>query len=136
MKNQTVKSWFAGITLTWDLWDWNYTSSRSSQATEEVLQSREKREILKDQIELEVYNNYLSVISEKQKITLSKLTVESAKENYRLVEDKYNNQLATSTELINAETDLIDAEIRLTTSIADYSLAITKLKMTAGRKIY
>lgn len=136
VKDQSVKSWFAGLTLSWDLWDWNYTSARSSQATEEVLQSREKRKLLKDQIELEVYNNFLSVIGEKKKITLSKLTVESAKENYRLVEDKYNNQLETSTELINAQTDLIDAEIRLATAIADYSLAITKLKMASGRIIY
>ena len=136
IQDQTTKSWFLGLNLSWDLWDWGYTSSKSSQAKEQLLQSKEKRKLLSEQVELEVYNAYLSVISEKQKISLSKIAVESAKENYRLTEDKYNNQLETSTELINAQTELVEAKEKLMISIADYKLAITKLKMTTGKKIF
>lgn len=134
--NKQIKLWYIGLSLSWDLWDWNYTSSKSSQATQEVLQGRDKMELIKEQIEIEVYNNYLSVISEKQKIRISNLAVESAKENYRITENKYNNQLATSTDLINAQTDLLYAKNELSYSIADYKLAVTRLKMSSGRKIY
>lgn len=134
--NREIRFWTIGFSLSWDLWDWNYTSSKSSQATQLVLQGKEKRELLKEQIEIEVYNNYLSLISAKQKIRISNFAVESATENYRLTEDKYNNQFATSTELIDAQTDLINAKQQLSTSIADYNLAVTKLEMSAGRKIY
>jgi outer membrane protein TolC len=134
--NKEIRFWTIGLSLSWDLWDWNYTSSKSSQATQLVLQGKEQRELLKEQIEIEVYNNYLSLISAKQKIRISNLAVESATENYRLTEDKYNNQLVTSTELIDAQTDLMNAKQQLSISIADYNLAATKLEMSAGRKIY
>ncbi len=128
--------WFLGLSLRWNIWDWSYTSAVSSQTTQEVLQSRETMKLLKEQIELEVYNNYLSLISEKQKIKISELAVESAEENYRITEDKYNNQYATSTDLINAQTDLLNAKTQLKISIADYNLAITNLEIASGRKIY
>jgi len=62
--------------------------------------------------------------------------VESAGENYRLTEDKYNNQLETSTDLIIAQTELFDAKTQLAISIADYELAKTRLEIAVGRKVY
>jgi outer membrane protein TolC len=136
VSKEPLKLWFVGLSLSWDLWDWGYTSAKSSQATQEVLQIREKMGLLKKQIEIEVYKNYLSLISEKQKINISNLAVESADENYRITEDKYSNQISTSTDLINAQTDLMNAKTQLANSIADYNLAIVRLEMSSGREIY
>ena len=136
ISDQNLQLWYLGLSLSWDLWDWGYTSSKSTQAEQEVLQSRETRNLLKEQIELEVYNNYLSLISEKEKINISNLAIESAEENYRITEDKYNNQLATSTDLIIAQTELLDAKTQHAISIADYKLAVVMLEMAAGRRIY
>jgi len=72
----------------------------------------------------------------KEKIMIGNLAVESAEENYRITEDKYNNQLATSTDLIIAQTELLDAKTQLAISIADYELATTRLDMAVGRRIY
>jgi len=127
INDQNLQLWYLGLSLSWDLWDWGYTSSKSTQAEQEVLQGKEQMNLLKEQIELEVYNNYLSLISEK---------VESAGENYRLTEDKYNNQLETSTDLIIAQTELFDAKTQLAISIADYELAKTRLEIAVGRKVY
>jgi outer membrane protein len=136
INDQNLQLWYLGLSLNWDLWDWGYTSSKSTQAEQEVLQGKEQMNLLKEQIELEVYNNYLSLISEKEKINISELAVESAGENYRLTGDKYNNQLATSTDLIIAQTELLDAKTQLAISIADYELAKTKLEIAVGRKVY
>ncbi len=136
INDQNLQLWYLGLSLSWDLWDWGYTSSKSTQAEQEVLQGKEQMNLLKEQIELEVYNNYLSLISEKEKINISELAVESAGENYRLTEDKYNNQLETSTDLIIAQTELLDAKTQLAISIADYELAKTRLEMAVGRKVY
>ena len=136
ISNQDLNAWYFGFSLSWDLWDWGFRSSKTTQAEQEVLQAKEQMNLLKEKIELEVYNSYLSLLSEKEKINISKLAVESAKENYRLTENKYNNQLATSTDLIIAQTELLDAKTKLAVSIADYQLAIVKLEVSAGRKVY
>jgi outer membrane protein TolC len=134
--NQKLQLWFVGLSLNWDIWNWGNTSSKSDQAKQSVIQRKESLELLKEQIELEVYNNYLTLNSEKEKIKISKLTVESAEENYRMTKDKYQSQLATSNDLIDAEVELLDAKTKLAIAQADFQLAQARLELAIGRRIY
>ncbi len=134
--NERMQLWFAGLSLNWDLWNWGYTSSLASQAEEEVLQNKESMELLKEQIELEVYKAYLNLESEKQKTDVGQLSVESAEENLRLTKEKYEYQLATSNDLIDAEVELLDAKTKLAFANADYELAKVKLDLAVGMRIY
>ena len=134
--NEKLQAWFVGLSLNWDLWDWGYTSSQSAQAEESVLQGEEMLKLLKEQIELETYNAYLTINSQKEKINVSQLTVESAEENLRLIQQKYDYNLATSNDLIDAEVEVLDAKTKLAFSNADYELAKAKLEVTIGNRIY
>jgi len=136
IKDQRLQLWFVGLYMNWNFWDWGYTSSKSDQAKQNVIQSKEALEILKEQIELEVFSSYLILQSELEKIEISKLAVESAEENYRITEDKYQYQLATSNDLIDAETELLNAKTKLSFAQADYQLAKVKLDLSVGRKVY
>ena len=134
--NEKLQAWFVGLSLNWDLWDWGYTSSQSAQAEESVLQSEESLKLLREQIELETYNAYLNLNSQKEKINVSQLAVESAEENLRLTQQKYDYNLATSNDLIDAEVGVLDSKTKLAFSNADYELAKVKLEVTIGQKIY
>lgn len=136
LDNQELQMWFAGLSLSWDLWNWGYTSSKAAQAEEEVLQNRESLELLKEQIEIEVYNTYLNLISNTEKIKVSQFAVLSAEENYRTTKEKYDYQLATTNDLIDAEVEVLDAKTKLAFSNADYELAKAKLEVTIGNRIY
>lgn len=133
---ERMQLWFAGLSLSWDLWNWGYTSSKSEQAEEEVLQSKESLELLKEQIEIEVYNAYLALKSHKEKIKVSQFAVLSAQENFRITNDKYDSQMATTNDLIDAEVDLLNSQTKLTISQADYELAKVKLDLAVGKRIY
>lgn len=136
MDNEKLQLWFAGLSLSWDLWNWGYTSSKSAQAEEEVLQNKESLELLKEQIEIEVYNAYLTLNSNIEKIKVSQFAVLSAQENFRITKDKYDYQLATTNDLIDAEVDLLNSQTKLTIAQADYELAKVKLDLAVGRRIY
>ena len=136
IKNQQLQLWFVGLSLNWSLWDWGHTSSKSDQATQDVIQIKESLELLKEQIELDVFKSYLTIQSEVEKIKISKLAVESAEENYRITKDKYQYQLATSNDLIDAEVELLDAKTKLSFAQADYQLAKVRLELVVGRRIY
>lgn len=136
IKNDLNNFWMVGLGLKWSVWDWWNTSSKSSQAKQQYYQLELSKEIIKDKIEMEVYKNYLNLQSEEGKVEVGQLRVESAEENYRITKEKYNSQLVTSTELIDADSAISDAKMKLIISLVDYKLALVILEKSLGRKIY
>jgi outer membrane protein TolC len=129
-------TWDVGVTLSWDIWNWGLTSSQTTQAEELEVQTRNTLEKTVDNIEVEVYQSYLSVIKSNEKVEVSKLSLEQASENYRITSEKYNAQLATSTDIIDAEVSELQAATNLKTALVEYQLAKTRLEKSLGRKIY
>ena len=67
---------------------------------------------------------------------MNKKSVEQAEENYRITSEKYNQQMATSTDLIDAENSLLDAKTKLANAQVDFQMAKVRLEKATGRKIY
>ncbi len=129
-------TWDVGITLSWDIWNWGGTSSQVIQAEQNLYQSQTTLELLKENIELEVNQNYLSLKYAKEKLDVILKTIEQADENLRTFQEKYNVQLATSTDIIDAENSLLHAKTNYTNALIDYKLAKVRLEKSLGRKIY
>jgi outer membrane protein len=136
LTDQWNDTWDVGVTLSWDIWDWGLTSSKTTQAEELSVQTQALLEKLNDNIEVEVYQNYLNLFKSKEKVNVSKLSLEQASENYRITSEKYREQLATSTDLIDAEVSELRAATNLTTSLIEYNVAKVRLEKAVGRKIY
>ncbi|MGB8318542.1 MAG: TolC family protein [Ignavibacteriaceae bacterium] len=135
-ENKFKDTWDIGVTLQWDLWNWGYTSSKSTEAEEQKTQIETSLSQLKDAVELEVYQTFLTYKKAMDKINVSRQSVEQSEENYRSTQDKYNQQIATSTDLIDAEASLLMAKTNLTTALVDYQLAKVKLMKAIGKRIF
>jgi len=129
-------TWDAGVTLSWDIWNWGYNSSQVEQAQQNLSQLNTNKELLKENIEVEVYNNYMALNAARNKIEVAKTGLSQADENYRGINEKYNVQYATSTDLIDAETSRLQSQTDLINSLVDYETALTRLLKSAGKKIY
>ncbi len=129
-------TWDVGVSLQWDIWNWGFTSSQSTQAEQQKVQVEASLSQLKDAVELDVYQSFLTYKRAQDKIRVSRLTVDQATENYRITQQKYEQQLATSTDLIDAEVALLQAKTSLTTSLVEYQIAKVKLNKSVGQKIY
>lgn len=129
-------TWDVGVSLKWDIWNWGKRSSQVEQAKQLLVQSEMVFELTKEAVQLDVYSNYLQLQSEIEMVELSRLTLEQAEENYRITKDKYNYQLATSTDLIDADVSKLNAQTNLTNALVDYVIAKVKLEKSLGRKIY
>jgi len=136
LEDRFEDTWAVGVSLSWNIWDWGETSAKTTQAEQQLIQAETTYQIIKENIELEVYKDYLTALSEFEKVNVSKKSVEQAEENYRITKDKYNQQLATSTDLIDAEVALLNAKTNLTNALVDLKLAKTKLEKSVGRRIY
>ena len=112
-----------------NLWKKNSSLMRSA-ATEQQLSAT--NELLSDQIKLEVNRDYQNSEFSKKKITVYEKTAAQANENYRVTKNKFDNGLATITELLDADTAQISANVNVVNSQADAALAYRKLLQTTG----
>jgi outer membrane protein TolC len=129
-------TWDAGVTLNWDIWNWGYNSSQVEQARQNLDQLNTNKELLKENIEVEVYNNFMALNAARNKIEVAKTGLEQAEENYRGINEKYIVQYATSTDLIDAETTRLQSQNDLINSLVDYETALARLLKSSGKKIY
>ncbi|MBN1301639.1 MAG: TolC family protein [Melioribacteraceae bacterium] len=130
------ETWDLGLGLQWNIWDWGNSSSKVEQDAQMVLQAEQNLDIIKEGIELQVFSGYKTLLSNFEKIDVVKLAVASAEENYRITNEKYKQQLATSTDLIDAEVDLLKAKTELSNAMAELNLSGTVLNTAIGKSNY
>src|SRR5262249_156729 len=85
-----------------------------------------------DTISLEVNLAYRAARASRERIELSRTSVEQAGENLRLVRVKYRNGNATPTDVVDAETALTRAQQRVRSAGYEYLAAIAQLDYATG----
>ncbi len=111
------------------LWKKN-TTLHKAQAQEKQLVASEEQ--LTDDIRLNVNRDYQNAVFAERKISVYEKASEQAIENYRVTKNKFDNGLATTTELLDADTAQIGTSLDLANAHADAVLATKKLYQTAG----
>lgn len=89
-------------------------------------------EMLNDQIKLEVNRDFQNADFARKKIAVYEKAAAQANENYRVTKNKYDNGLATITELLDADAAQISANVNVVNAQADAALAYRKLLQTSG----
>ena len=112
-----------------NLWKKN-SSLQQSQAREKQLSATD--EMLNDNIKLEVNREYQNADYYKQRIEVFEKSSVQANENYRITKNKYDNGLATMTDLLEANAAQITASVGVINAKADAALAYRKLLQTTG----
>ena len=112
-----------------NIWKQN-SSYKQSVAKEKQLAAT--NEMLQDNIKLEVNKEYLNTNYSKQRISVFEKSAIQANENYRITKNKYDNGLATMTELLDADAAQISANVGVINAKADATLAYRKLLQTTG----
>ena len=112
-----------------NIWKKN-SSLRQSQAREKQLEA--SNELLNDNIKLDVNREYQNTDYSKQRIAVFEKSAVQANENYRITKNKFDNGLATMTELLDADAAQISANVGVINAKADAALAYRKLLQTTG----
>lgn len=132
-KDEFRDTWDAGVNVSLNIWDWLTTAHQTEQAEAQLSQSVDALGIIKDNITLEVTQNYLNFNQAKKKIEISEFGVKQAEENMRVTEDKFRSGMALSSEVVDAETALSTAKVNYTNSKVDYELAKARLDKSIGK---
>ncbi|MBS1729301.1 MAG: TolC family protein [Bacteroidetes bacterium] len=112
-----------------NLWKSN---SGLTRAKAQLAEANAAGELLMDQIKLQSNRDYQDFILSKNKIEVYEKALAQAQENYRITNNKYLNNLATLTDLLEANASLFQAKLNVPFAKADSYMAYKKLMMTTG----
>ena len=131
-KDEFKGTWDVGISLSYDLCNWNTSGSQSTQAEAQLSQTEQALSQMKDGIMLEVTQSYLALNQSKERIEVAKKGVEQAEENYRVTNERYKKGLNVNSDLLDSEVALLTAKLNFTQSLVDYELAAARLTRSIG----
>ncbi|RFS17827.1 TolC family protein [Emticicia sp. C21] len=127
-----INAWNIGLGISYNIGSLYNLKGRLNTAQNAINESILQGQQQSDQIRSEVvtaYHNYELAI-EQQKVIRTAL--EQAQENYRLTESRFRNGLVGSTELLDANTFLLQAQLNLINSKVDGQLAYQRLLKATG----
>jgi len=122
----------AGIGLSYNLGALYKAGAKVKQAQEREEQLNWSQEQLSDDIRSEIHKAYQDYTQSLKKIQVYAKAVEQANENYRITKNKYDNSLATTTDLLDADVARLQAGIDYEYAKADAVVAYNKLFESAG----
>ena len=111
------------------LWK-NNTKLTQARAREVQLNATES--LLNDGIKLQLNRDYQNYLFAQKKIDVYEKSIVQATENYRITKNKYDNNLVTITDLLEADVSLLQAKLNVTVAKADAALAYNKILSTTG----
>jgi outer membrane protein TolC len=108
------------------------TKTKLAAAGARVQQLASSELMLSDQIRLQVNETYQAYkLSEKRIQVYQKALVQST-ENFRIIKNKYENTLATATDLLEAEVTQLQSRLMVVGATVDSIVAYNKLLQTTG----
>jgi outer membrane protein len=111
------------------LWK-NNSKVKQAEAREKQVAAGE--ELLADAIRLQVNQAYQNYLSSRKKIDVYQTAITQATENYRIINNKYQNSLATTTELLDADVAQLQARLNYAFAQSDALVAYNRLLQSAG----
>ncbi|HNR51442.1 MAG: Outer membrane protein TolC precursor [Deltaproteobacteria bacterium ADurb.BinA179] len=126
------KAWTVGVGLRWRIFQGGSSYFDVSRAKAARNRLGYLMQALKDQVLLEVKNSFLSAQEAKARTEVAAKAIDQARENLRIQKDRYNLQVATTTNVLDAEALLDQARRNLISARADYATSMASLRSAMG----
>ena len=131
--DQWRTSWEVGVSASWLLWDGGRTQADAAEAAATARALRARQAEIDSLITTEVRQRQLELESARAAVEAANAAVTSAAEARRVVTERFNVGVATSTDVLDAQVVLLQAELDRTRTFATIRLAEARLARALGR---
>lgn len=121
-----------GAQARWPFFEWGKTRADVNKACHDKKALEAKIDGIRDSIRLEVKDAYEKLDVAGQNIKTAKIALTQAKENFRITNLQYQQQVTTSTEVLDARTFLTRAEMNYYGALYGYMIAKAELDRAVG----
>ncbi len=117
--------------------DWTFTDSGRTRRQTHALKAQERslakqRADLSADIALQVRSRWLDLQTARQRVPIARFAVTQAEENVKVIRNRYREQLATYTDVLDAETRRVTSLNGFYNAVYDENLAYFRLKRAVG----
>jgi outer membrane protein len=128
------ETWDVGVGVSLSLWDWKSTDLQVRQARFQAEKARDALGTAADGVRLEVRTAALRFQGALEKLAESSVGQRQADENLRVTKERFREDLVTSSEVLDAEVALLQAELQRTQARVDAAVAQAALDLAVGRE--
>jgi outer membrane protein TolC/ABC-type uncharacterized transport system substrate-binding protein len=126
-------SWTANMNLSWPIYSGGATGVEGQQAGAEIIQLKDQRILLHQNLKLNVRAALLDVVTKAVNFKSSQRSAEFGNKTLVIVQDEYSKGKASFVELADAKNTASSTEQRAVNSIYEYFTAVLKLERAVGK---
>jgi outer membrane protein len=126
--------WDIRATATWNFWEWGRTTYGVREKLQRLSQAKYQQQQVHVDINQEVQQSYLKTRESEQNIATIETAIEQAKENLRITEERYKEQVSTITDVLVAQTLFTQTMTNYYNALYDYKIAKAVLYRAIGRE--
>jgi outer membrane protein TolC len=126
------EEWDVMAIASWTFWEWGKTHYGVKEKKSRLAQATLERMELEDNIRQEVKGAYLIVEAAENAILTVEKAVQQAKENFRINEERYKEQVATSTDVLDAQTLLSETQTNYFNALSAFNVSKAGLHRAMG----
>ena len=121
------------VQASWNIFNGNATRGKVQKARVDLERSQMNLDqyIAQSQMEIELTNRKL--INARNKISLEKKAIDVSKEMLRIKNDRFEEGLETTTEILRSETELAQKEMKYFEAVYEFRLTESYMKLLLGR---
>ena len=127
-----VNSWFVGLGIKYELSSIWKNRNAIRNAKMEHSQSGERLALVREQMDTRVQAEYVNFLTSFTDVKTQRKQVELAEQNYDVVNNRYDNDLALLTDMLDASNTRLAAEMALVDAYISLLYNYYKLKYTVG----
>lgn len=127
--------WNVAAVATFNFWEWGRTKAQVEKSKVDLNRAANSLTKLEDDTKYNVTSYYQSLLSAGKNIDVSAKAVVSAAEDLRMVRERYLEQVATNTEVLDAQTRYSNAQYDHYNALYNYNLAWATLERSLGREV-
>jgi outer membrane protein TolC len=123
-----ANGYMAGVGLTWDLFDGSKRFGKAQQSKAEYKQAQLELEQHVQQSQLELNRATRALRDAENKLQLTQLALEQSKEALRIRNNRYEQGLEKTTDLLGAETQFSEKQLEYFQTVYEYNYAVAYLE--------
>lgn len=130
--NNNLNYWYVGVNVKYNISSLFKTPKAVKKNEAERITINLSREATEDHLNRKIKDAFVQYTQAIDMLKIEEKNVELAEENYRVVENRYNNQLALLTDMLDASTAKLDADVRLVNARVNIIYYYYQLKYNSG----
>ena len=130
--NNNFNYWYVGVGVSFKLSSLYKANKSIKQAQYSTALSRRRYDDVVEQTSMAVQADYTKYLEAYEEVATLEKSVQLANENYQVIENRYRNDIALVTDMLDASNQLLDAELQLANARINVIFNYYKLKNTSG----